>query len=42
MEAHVRDLLAQAPIDLSRDERMQFRGLTKWLQSEDYYLRKLN
>ena len=41
MEAHVRDLLAQAPIDLSRDERMQFRGLTKWLQSEDCYLRTL-
>lgn len=41
MEAHVRDLLAHAPIDLSRDERMQFRGLTKWLQSEDCYLRTL-
>ena len=40
-EAHLRDLLAQAPIELSKEERLEFRGLTKWLKSEDCYLRKL-
>ena len=40
-EAHLRDLLAQAPIELNDRERMGFKGLTKWLQSEDCYLRKL-
>ena len=40
-EAHLRDLLAQAPIELSEEERMEFRGLSKWLNSEDCYLRKL-
>ena len=40
-EAHLRDLLAQAPIELNDGERMEFRGLSKWLQSEDCYLRKL-
>lgn len=40
-EAHLRDLLAQAPIELSEQERMEFRGLAKWLKSEDCYLRKL-
>jgi pullulanase len=40
-EAHLRDLLAQAPIDLNDEERMGFRGLSKWLKSEDCYLRKL-
>ena len=40
-EAHLRDLLAHAPIELSEEERMEFRGLAKWLTSEDCYLRKL-
>ena len=40
-EAHLRDLLAQAPIELSGEERLGFSGLSKWLQSEDCYLRKL-
>jgi pullulanase len=40
-EAHLRDLLAQAPIELNEKERMEFRGLAKWLRSEDCYLRKL-
>ena len=41
LETHVRDLLAYAPLDLSGDERLEFRGLTRWLQSEDCYLKKL-
>ncbi|MEE3060264.1 MAG: alpha-amylase family glycosyl hydrolase [Verrucomicrobiota bacterium] len=41
LEAHVRDLLAQAPVDLSAEERLGFRGLTKWLQSESCYVRQL-
>ena len=40
MEAHVRDLLTHAPIDLTPEERRGFSGLTKWLQSEDCYLRE--
>ena len=40
-EAHLRDLLALAPVDLTSKERMEFRGLSKWLKSEDCYLRKL-
>lgn len=30
MEAHVRDLIAQAPLELSDAARMGFSGLTKW------------
>ena len=41
LETHVRDLLAYAPLDLTEDERLEFRGLTRWLQSEDCYLKKL-
>jgi len=41
LETHIRDLLTNAPIPLSEMERMEFRGLSKWLQSEDCYLRKL-
>ena len=41
VEVHIRDLLTNAPIDLSSDERLEFRGLSKWLQSPDCYLRKL-
>ncbi|MDG0964814.1 MAG: alpha-amylase family glycosyl hydrolase [Opitutales bacterium] len=41
LETHIRDLLTNAPIPLSEKERMEFRGLSKWLQSEDCYLRKL-
>lgn len=40
-EAHLRDLLDQAPIELSGEERLEFRGLSKWLKSEDCYLSKL-
>lgn len=40
-ETHVRDLVAQAPITLSADERLGFAGLTKWVESPDFYLKKL-
>ncbi len=39
VEAHLRDVLAKAPAPLSRDERMRFEGLAKWLKSPDCYLR---
>ncbi len=41
LEAHVRDLLEKSPIPLTKEERMEFRGLTQWLDSENCYLRKL-
>lgn len=41
VEAHIRDLLAKAPADLTSDERNEFRGITKWLMSDDCYLRNL-
>ena len=41
VEAHVRDLLSLADLDLSKEERMEFRGLSKWLRSDDCYLHKL-
>lgn len=41
VEAHLRDLLARAPGDLSSAERLTFSGLAKWLRSEDCHLRKL-
>jgi pullulanase/glycogen debranching enzyme len=41
VEAHVRDLLAHAPLELSPLERRGFKGLTHWLRSPDCYLRQL-
>lgn len=41
VEAHIRDLLQNAPYDLTDSERLGFEGLKKWLSSEDCYLRKL-
>lgn len=41
VEAHIRDLLACASMDLSDSERMEFAGLTKWLKSDQCYLRQL-
>lgn len=41
LEAHVRDLLAHAPTDITAAERQGFAGLTQWLKSEDCYLREL-
>ncbi|MDF9826815.1 pullulanase [Ereboglobus sp. PH5-10] len=40
-EAHVRDLIARAPIDLAPDERLTFAGLAKWVEHPDFYLHRL-
>jgi len=40
-EAHVRDLAAHAPVAMSAVERQGFAGLTKWVNSPDFYLKKL-
>lgn len=40
-EAHVRDLVAQAPIELTPDERRGFTGLTKWVESRHFHLQEL-
>ena len=40
-EAHVRDLIAKAPVKMKRAERLCFKGLTKWIQSDDFYLHRL-
>jgi pullulanase/glycogen debranching enzyme len=37
-EAHVRDLTANAPVDMSDDERLGFRGLKKWIDDKGFYL----
>ncbi|MDE6432203.1 MAG: glycoside hydrolase family 1 [Opitutales bacterium] len=41
LEAHVRDLLAHAPIKLTDKQRTTFKGLSKWLSKKRCYLRKL-
>ncbi len=41
VEAHVRDLVANAPIALSPEERLGFSGLKKWVESPDFYLHRL-
>ena len=41
VDAHLRDLLAKAPADLSASERLTFSGLAKWIRSEDCHLRRL-
>ncbi|MDR1528180.1 MAG: hypothetical protein LBS22_01160 [Puniceicoccales bacterium] len=41
LEAHLRDLLANAPMDLSAEERLNFSGLTKYLVDRKCYLREL-
>jgi len=40
-EAHVRDLVAQAPLPLSDAERLGFAGLTRWVESPAFYLHQL-
>lgn len=40
-EAHVRDLAAHAPVELTPDERRGFAGLKKWVESPDFYLHRL-
>lgn len=41
VEVHLRDVLAQAPIDLEADARLGYRGLTAWLEDRACYLREL-
>ena len=41
VEGHVRDLIAHAPLELTADERLGFRGLHKWIAREGSYLREL-
>jgi pullulanase/glycogen debranching enzyme len=41
IEAHVRDLLKNAPLRLKDEQRMGFNGLTKWLAKRQCYLRKI-
>ncbi|HZP61757.1 MAG TPA: alpha-amylase family glycosyl hydrolase, partial [Opitutaceae bacterium] len=41
VEAHVRDLAANAPVKAAAGERRGFTGLTKWVQSPDFYLHRL-
>ena len=40
-EAHVRDLCALAPLDLTPEERRGFTGLKKYVESPDFYLHHL-
>lgn len=40
-EAHVRDLVEQAPVDLTKCERKGFAGLAAWVRSPDFYLDRL-
>jgi pullulanase/glycogen debranching enzyme len=40
-EAHVRDLVARAPIALGADERLGFSGLQKWVDHPGFYLHRL-
>lgn len=40
-EAHVRDLVAQAPVELAPGERLGFAGLAKWVERPDFYLKRL-
>ncbi len=41
LEAHLRDLLKHAPIQLTADQRLTFNGLSKWIRKKSCYLRKL-
>ncbi|HZZ17917.1 MAG TPA: alpha-amylase family glycosyl hydrolase [Opitutaceae bacterium] len=41
VEAHVRDLAANAPMDATSAERLGFSGLRKWVESSDFYLHHL-
>ena len=41
LEAHVRDLIAHAPIALTTQERTGYAGLRKWLKAEGSYLKEI-
>ena len=40
-EAHVRDLVAHAPVKIAANERLGFAGLRAWVESPDFYLHHL-
>lgn len=40
-EAHVRDLVARAPVALNAEERRGFAGLRRWVEHPDFYLHRL-
>jgi len=40
-EAHVRDLTANAPVPATPEERRGFTGLRRWVESPEFYLRRL-
>jgi pullulanase len=40
-EAHVRDLVARAPVALATEERRGFAGLQKWVEHPNFYLHRL-
>ena len=41
VEAHLRDLLVNAEFPVSGSDRLEFNGLSKWLQSDECYLKRL-
>ncbi len=41
MEAHVRDLVKFAPIEIPAEDRLGFVGLTKWVSTEGNYLKNM-
>ena len=41
VEAHVRDLTANAPVTATPEERRGFTGLRRWVESPDFYLHGL-
>jgi pullulanase/glycogen debranching enzyme len=41
LEAHVRDLISRAPVDLDDEDRLGFTGLRKWLEAHGCYLKSL-
>jgi pullulanase len=41
LEAHIRDLAAHAPIELSIEERKGYSGLRKWLKADGSYLKEI-
>lgn len=40
-EVHMRDLIANAPIEMANTERQQFTGMSKWMRDRGNYLRQL-
>ncbi|MEX0331428.1 MAG: alpha-amylase family glycosyl hydrolase [Puniceicoccaceae bacterium] len=40
-EAHLRDLTANAPVEMTDEERLGYRGLRKWVEDEHFYLTQL-